>query len=72
MADRVERFAPTVTSRLRVFDTKDFDLPEISDRVRAMISPIILAAIFERLSAHLEVVREHPLTTRRYYKKGDF
>lgn len=72
LADRVERFAPTVTSKLRVFDTKEFDLPGVSDRVRAMISPIILAAIFERLSAHLEIVRDHPLTTRRYYKKGDF
>jgi len=33
---------------------------------------VVLAAAFERLSAHLEVVRDHPLTTRRYYKKGDF
>ncbi|WP_431779584.1 SIS domain-containing protein [Microbacterium aurantiacum] len=72
LAERVERFAPTVTRKLRVFDTKDFALPGISDRVRALISPIVLAAIFERLSAHLEVVRDHPLTTRRYYKKGDF
>lgn len=72
LADRVERFAPTVTSKLRVFDTKDFALPGISDRVRALISPVVLAAAFERLSVHLEVVRDHPLTTRRYYKKGDF
>ncbi|WP_353987119.1 SIS domain-containing protein [Ruicaihuangia caeni] len=72
LSDRVERFAPTVTSKLRVFDSKDFELPGISDRVRALISPVVLAAAFERLSAHLEVVRDHPLTTRRYYKKGDF
>lgn len=72
LAERVERFAPTVTTKLRVFDTKDFTLPGISDRVRALISPVVLAAIFERLSAHLEIVRDHPLTTRRYYKKGDF
>lgn len=72
LADRVERFAPTVTEKLRVFDTKEFELPGISSRVRALISPIVLAAVFERLSAHLEVVRDHPLTTRRYYKKGNF
>lgn len=71
LAERVERFAPTVTKKLRVFDTKEFELPGISDRVRALISPIVLAAAFERLSSHLEVVRDHPLTTRRYYKKGD-
>lgn len=72
LADRVERFAPTVTKKLRVFDTKEFALPGVSERVRALISPIVLAAMFERLSAHLEVVRDHPLRTRRYYKKGDF
>jgi len=72
LSDRVERFVPTVSDKLRVFDSKDFALPGISDRVRAMISPIVLAAAFQRLSAHLEVVRDHPLTTRRYYKKGDF
>jgi len=29
----------------------------------------VLAALLERLSAHLEVLRDHPLTTRRYYKR---
>ena len=28
-----------------------------------------MATILERLSAHLEVMRDHPLTTRRYYKR---
>jgi fructoselysine-6-phosphate deglycase len=72
LGDRVEAFAKTVTEKLRVFDTKDFELPGISDSVRALISPIVIAAAFERLSVHLEVIREHPLTTRRYYKKGNF
>lgn len=72
LADRVERFAPTVTSKLRVFDTRDFDLPGISGDVRALVSPIVIAAAFERLSVHLERARNHDLTTRRYYKKGDF
>ncbi|WP_167131909.1 SIS domain-containing protein [Paramicrobacterium chengjingii] len=72
LADRVERFAPTVTNKLRVFDSKEFTLDGISDRVRALISQIVLAAAFERLSIHLEAVRKHPLTTRRYYKKGNF
>ena len=34
-----------------------------------MISPIILATLLERLSAHLEILRNHPLTTRRYYRR---
>jgi len=31
-----------------------------------------LATALERLSAHLEARRNHPLTTRRYYKKVDY
>ena len=72
LADRVERFATTVTKKLRVFDSKEFALEGISDDVRALISPVVIAAAFERLSMHLQVVRDHPLTTRRYYKKGNF
>lgn len=70
LADRVERFAPTVTNKFRVFDTKDFELPGISQDVRALVSPVVIAAAFERLSVHLERARNHDLTTRRYYKKG--
>ena len=72
LTDRVERFASTVTHRLRVLDSRDFELPRISQRVRALVSPIVLAAALERLSVHLERVRGHDLTIRRYYKKGDF
>lgn len=72
LTDRVERFALTVTDKLRIIDAKEFTLPGLSPRVRALVSPVVLAAALERLSAHLERVRSHPLTTRRYYKKGDF
>lgn len=72
LAERVERFAKTVSNKVRVFDTKDFDLAGLSDDVRALVSPIVFAAAFQRLSTHLERVRDHALTTRRYYKKGDF
>jgi len=34
-----------------------------------LISPILLATAMERVSAHLEAKRKHPLTTRRYYKR---
>lgn len=69
LVERVERFVPAYTDKVRVFDTAEFALPGISDKVRSLISPVILAAIFERISAHLEVKRNHPLTTRRYYKR---
>ena len=69
LVERVENFAPRYTDKVVLFDTVEFALPGISDRVRALVSPILLATVFERLSAHLEVKRSHPLTTRRYYKR---
>ena len=35
----------------------------------ASLAPAVIATIMERVSAHLEVLRDHPLTTRRYYKR---
>jgi fructoselysine-6-phosphate deglycase len=69
LADRVESFAPQYTDKLTVLDTADFELSGISNEVRSLISPILLATVLERISAHLEVLRDHPLTTRRYYKR---
>jgi fructoselysine-6-phosphate deglycase len=69
LAGRLETFAPTYTDKLTVLDTAEFALPGISAEVRALVSPALLASVLERISAHLEVLRNHPLTTRRYYKR---
>jgi fructoselysine-6-phosphate deglycase len=69
LAERVEVFAREHTSKLHVFDTASFDLPAIGAETRALISPILLATAMERVSAHLEAKRKHPLTTRRYYNR---
>ena len=69
LADRVENFAPNYTDKLTVLDTATVALAGISAELRALISPIVLATVLERISAHLEVMRNHPLTTRRYYKR---
>ncbi|MFO1059577.1 MAG: extracellular solute-binding protein [Dongiaceae bacterium] len=44
-------------------------LPGISPALRALISPVLLATVRERVAAHLEAVRNHPLTTRRCYNR---
>lgn len=72
LAERVEAFARGHTDRVLVLDTAEVALPGISDPVRAMISPVVLATLLERLSAHLERLRDHPLTTRRYYRRIDY
>ena len=72
LCDRVEAFAKRFTDKVRVLDAADVKLPGISAETRGLISPVILATLLERLSAHLEVLRNHPLTTRRYYKKVEY
>jgi fructoselysine-6-phosphate deglycase len=69
LAERVERFAARYTKKLSVLDTARFPLPGVSETVRALVSPVVLATLLERVSAHLEVMRDHPLTTRRYYRR---
>jgi len=72
LVDRVENFAKRYTDRVRTLDAASVKLPGISPQVRGMISPVLLATLLERLSAHLEVLRNHPLTTRRYYKRVEY
>jgi fructoselysine-6-phosphate deglycase len=69
LVERVEIFARKVSEQVHVFDCASFELPGISAATRALISPILLATVLERVSAHLEHKRNHPLTTRRYYKR---
>jgi fructoselysine-6-phosphate deglycase len=72
LCERVEAFAPRYTEKMSVFDTAELALPGISPRVRELVSPVLLATVLERVSAHLEVKRDHPLTTRRYYKRVSY
>lgn len=72
LMDRVEKFAKGYTKELTIFDTKDYELAGISDDLRGYFSPIVLATLLERVSSHLEKARNHPLTTRRYYRRVQY
>ncbi len=69
LADRVERFVPQIDGSLTVLDTSDFAAAGLSAELRGYLSPAFLATLLERAAAHLEVLRNHPLTTRRYYRR---
>ena len=69
LADRVERFVPQIGGTLTTIDTSSFAAEGLSDELRAWLSPTFLATVLERAAAHLEVLRNHPLTTRRYYRR---
>ncbi|MCW5256209.1 SIS domain-containing protein [Verminephrobacter aporrectodeae] len=72
LCERVENFVRRYTERVHVLDSAAAALPGISPQLRELLSPIVLATQLERLSAHLAVLRKHPLTTRRYYKRVEY
>ncbi|HEX3025826.1 MAG TPA: SIS domain-containing protein [Clostridia bacterium] len=72
LTDRVEKFVTRYTEKVTVFDTKDYALEGIPTQFRADFSPIVMTAILGRVSAHLEVVRNHSLALRRYYRKVEY
>ena len=72
LAERVESFVPKVGGALTVLDTSDYPTEGLSSELRALLSPAFLATMLERISAHLEVMRNHPLTTRRYYRRLEY
>jgi len=72
LAERVERFVPAVGGSLTVLDTAHYATPGFSPRLRGLLAPALVATLLERVSAHLEVLRKHPLTTRRYYRRVEY
>jgi fructoselysine-6-phosphate deglycase len=69
LVQRVADFATSYTDQVITLDAAEAELPGLSPATRALVSPVVLAALLERVSAHLQVIRDHPLTTRRYYKR---
>ena len=69
LAERVEAFVPKVGGELTVIDIAGLPAPGLSPATRALLAPALLATVLERVAAHLEVLRDHPLTTRRYYRR---
>ncbi|NAZ36477.1 SIS domain-containing protein [Rubellimicrobium sp. CFH 75288] len=69
LTDRVIAFARQYTDRLLVLDSADLAAEGLPTELRALLAPALLATALERVSAHLEVLRDHPLVTRRYYRR---
>ena len=72
LLDRVEAFARRYAEHVLVLDPVTFATPGLSSTTRALISPVILACVLERVDAYLEHIRQHPLTTRRYYNRVQY
>lgn len=71
LMDRVLNFSKKITDNIFIFDTKEIDSP-FDAKCRKILSPMIVYAMEERLSCFLERERNHPLTTRRYYRQMEY
>lgn len=67
--ERVKAFVEGLTDRFTVFDTKDYPLIGIKDEYRQYLSVVVMAAILQRIGKNMEVITNHSLDIRRYYRK---
>ena len=72
IANRVEKFVRKYSDVVQVWDTKDYELKGVDPSVRGLVSPLVMAAQLERVSAHFEHVRNHSLEIRRYYRTVEY
>ena len=72
LMDRVENFVHQISAKVTVFDSRDLVLEGISDEFRGLLAPLMMRSAFQRISAHLEHNRRHPLPIRRYYRRLDY
>ncbi|MFH8798127.1 SIS domain-containing protein [Streptomyces sp. NPDC017936] len=72
LTDRAEAFAKRVSQNVTVFDTRDYPLEGISPEFRGLLAPLVLDTVMDRVSKHLERVRDHSLDLRRYYRVMDY
>lgn len=70
--ERVKEFAARHTKKLTCFDTKNYELPGISDEFRKYLSPVVMAAVLQRISKNIEEITGHSLDIRRYYRKENY
>ncbi len=69
LMERVVKFCDTYAGRVMNYDSRAFAMKGVDPEIRPIVAPYILQAALKRLSAHLSVLRNQPLTTRRYMWK---
>lgn len=72
LMDRVKNFVTNISKEVTIIDTKELELPTISEEFRKYMAIIVMNTMLERISIHLERARNHPLSTRRYYRQMEY
>ena len=70
--ERLKRFAAQYAGNTLIYDSRDFEMKGIHADVRPIVAPFILDSALTGLVEALAVLRNHPLTTRRYMGKVDY
>lgn len=70
--ERVRDFAAQHTKKLTCFDCAEYELPGISPKFRRWLSPVVMAAVLQRISKNIEQITGHSLDIRRYYRKENY
>ena len=72
LSERVAKFLPQICGNYTIIDTKDYELPGISEKYRGHLSPFVFRTINNRIDAYDEHLNRHPMTIRRYYRCLDY
>ncbi len=64
--ERALEFSKRYGKKLTVVDAKDFNLDGIDESVKGYIAALVLNHVVRNFAERLSVVRNHPLSTRRY------
>lgn len=72
LSERVANFLPEICGNYTIIDTKDYELPGISEKYRGTLSPFVFHAINNRIDANIEHINRHPMDIRRYYRALDY
>ena len=72
LTERVIRFLQKVNRNYTVIDSRDYEMPGISDSYRGYISHLIVHAVTNRIDLNLEQKTGHDMEIRRYYRKVDY
>jgi fructoselysine-6-phosphate deglycase len=72
LMQRVAAFAERYNENTTVIDTADYSLAGVDPEFRPLVAPIVVDAVTARFTKHLEAARNHPLSTRRYYRVVEY
>ena len=66
--ERVKNFLSKYNENYTCFDSKDYPTPHISNEFRWIVSIALMNAVLQRISKNIEVINNHDLTIRRFYR----